>query len=144
MIVGPPRSERERLKQPTESKPDICQPRLIVNPHAQYQMRARTNRTWPSPSPGARQQHLYLEPELLQSGLEQQILLKAVSTLPLPDELALDIHRIQRDRLSGPWVEVLKRNRRRVGTMDCGKRRRTAKLDPIQVGAEIEHHAEPY
>ena len=84
------------------------------------------------------------EPELLQAGLEQQILFKAISALTLHDELALDIPLIQRDRLSGPWAEVLKRNRRRVRTMDRGKRRRTAKLDPIQVGAKIKHHDRPY
>src|SRR5438270_757624 len=93
--------------------------------------------------PYAGEHQLNLEPESSQRVREQQVLLKAVAAPPVVDELSLEILDRQRDRDASMRVEVLERDRGRVGPVDLGEAGTAAQADPLEVRVEVEHRHEP-
>jgi hypothetical protein len=87
----------------------------------------------------AREVGVHLGAHLLQSSLQQQILLEAVAAAPFGDELALDILASKRHAEAAVRIEVLKGDRGDVRAVHLGDGAAAGQTDPVQVSVEVEH-----
>src|SRR5262249_42069700 len=81
--------------------------------------------------------------ELLQHSSEQHPVLETIAAAACADELVLQGGQVETHRPAEQRVEVLERNVRHVRTQQPGQRvisraRRTAPLDPLKIGVEID------
>src|SRR4030095_4297106 len=85
------------------------------------------------------------EPDNLERGGEQGVVLETVAAATVSDELALQAREIETDRSPQQDVEVLERDRRRVGELervqDLERRLdRSLVPDPFEVRVQIARH----
>ena len=67
----------ERREAAAKAKPGIGEPRLIIDPDPQHEVRAGSDRTGPPSGSGARQQQLDVVTQSLQPRMQEEIVLKA-------------------------------------------------------------------
>jgi hypothetical protein len=81
------------------------------------------------------------EPQLLERGLEQHIVLEAIASAPATDHLVGEVVDVEDHGPTGARVEVLEHDRRRVGPVDSGEAGLlSAEAEAVEVGTEIEGH----
>ena len=113
--------------------------RGTVDPHAQHPVRARPDRPWPAAGATAGQQEVDRESGLFEHGREQQVVLEAVATATLADELAFELVQVQGDGSATPWIQVFERDRGDMGSVDLRQRWRADEPDARHVFREVDH-----
>src|SRR2546421_6608201 len=135
-LAGP---EWQRLEQRAEAEADIRMPACAFGVDTQHQMAARPHRAGRRAGAHAREQQIDLRAERLERSLQQQVLLEAVATPALGDELSLEVLELERDGQATLRIEVLKRDRRVVGPVYLRKGRAGAQAERREVCVEVDH-----
>jgi len=99
----------------------------------------------PGPEADARREPRHAEPDLLERGGEQRVVLETVAAASVADELVLQAREVETDRPPQQDVDVLERDRRRVRQMERvqdleGRLDGPVVPDPVEVGVQIERH----
>ena len=124
--------------------PDVGQPARAVDLHLQEHVRARRRFGARAIDPDARAARLDAEPHRLEHLEKKTVLLEAVAAPSPPDQLVEDGLRAELDRAPEQHVQVLERDRLRVGRRERVQRRqrrraRSGVADAGEVGVEVEH-----
>src|ERR1700733_1408784 len=94
--VGNAGSERQGLGRRAEPESCVGEPRLAIHFNAQHEVGARAHDTGRSSEFDACEQRLDVCAKYLERSLQEQVLLEAVATATLTDELALQILQLER------------------------------------------------
>ena len=140
--------ERQRIQEPVAAEAHVGQAcslrQLDPQQHVGAGPHAAHSRAY------ARRQRNHAEPQALQDGLEQRVLLEAVASASAGHDLGLQRSQVERDGPAQQDVEVLERDRRHVRCVQRGQRveRRLARsnvADAREVRIEVEvRHASEY
>lgn len=138
-LVSDTRTERQRLRQRAEPKSCVGEPRLAIHFNAQHEVGARPHDTGRSSEFDACEHRLDVRAKCLERSLQEQVLLEAVATARLTDELALQILQLERHLQATVWVEVLEGDRRDLGTVYLGQTGTSAEVDSLDIRVQVEH-----
>ena len=138
-----PRFDRHRAQDPAAAEPDVREPALSVR--LDQQRHVRSSGHAPRAEADPRAQTRDVEPDGLERGGEQRVVLEAVAAAAIADELVLQAREVEPDRAPEQDVEVLERDRRRVREMDRVQhleRRldRPVVADACEVRVQVEVH----
>jgi len=129
-------AERDRLEQRAATESGVRVPGVAAGerPHDEVARRSHD-----AADADPREHQVHLDPERLKRRREQQVLLEAVAAATVAHQLALEIVDRERHPDAAVRVEVLERDRGRVGAVDLRDPRAPAQPNPRQVRVEVEH-----
>ena len=129
-----------RLENPLRTEADIREPLCALDAHTEHHVRSCSDDRRADAHAGGEPRHR--EPQLVEHGGEERILLEAVAAAPTCHQLCLEAREVEQDRPAKLDVEVLEGDRGEVGAVQCPQRvdpgQAVARVpEPIEVGLEI-------